>query len=209
MEFQLPLDTIFTQAFGLASPNIRRFNLTTEQTAEMQGLEDDEDLEVTSMLGTPVQFWMKFLKGKYKKQNLGKIVEDDLPGMFLPFTSVASFSREKRVTESYMPFFQGEVIEDYGFESWNIDVKGLILKGDKILESGKNTVDDQLKELKKYEVLSDSIFVSGKMFELLKIHEVRIKSINFPELKNWNPKVVMPYEMNLKSVHPIQLISLD
>ncbi len=208
MEFQLPVNTLMTQAFGLVAPRLRRFRLDPEQSAEMNELNDDtEDLEVTSMLDTPVQFWMAFEgRDNFKKRSMGEIKEVSLSGMYLPFTSVATFSRTKRDTETYMSGQESETVEEYGFESWNINVQGLIIKNDKKLQGGKSSVDDQMKQLLTYESLSDSIGVKGKMFELLNIHEVRIKSITFPPLKNWNPKVVMPYEMHLKSVQPIQLI---
>jgi hypothetical protein len=207
MEFQIPIGTIMTQAFGLVAPRFRRFSLSEDQAVEMKQLEDDEDSEITSMLGTPVQFWMAFNgRDNFKKRSMGEIKEVSLSGMDLPYTSVATFTRSKRDTETYMSGQEGDIVEEYGFESWNIHVQGLILKNDKALSKGKSTVDDQVKELLTYEAVSDSIGVKGKMFELLNIHEVRIKTLTFPPLKNWNPKVVMPYEMHLKSVQPIQLI---
>lgn len=206
MEFQVPVDTILTQVFGLIGPHIRRFTLTPEQEDTML---EEEQVDVYSMLGTPVQFWMSFIgRENFKKRSQGNIIEVSLPGMYLPFTSVASFTRAKRYTETYMNGQEGSVIEEYGFEPWQIRIQGLILKDDKSLTSGKSSVEDQVKEMLKYEALSDSIEVRGKMFEWLGIDEVAITSIHFPEAKGYDQAVVKPYEMILRSVTPIELIEV-
>lgn len=209
MEFQVPVSTILTQVFGLAGPYLRRFHLTPEQVAEMEANRDaNESADVYSMLGTPVSFWMSFVgRDNYRKRSNGKFIEVSVPGIYLPFTSVASFSRAKRLTTTFMGG-QGEVIEEFGFEPWHIRIQGLILKNDKRLVFGKSTVEEQMKEILKYEGLSDSVGVKGKGFEWRGIHEVGIMSINFPEAKGYDPEVVMPYEMILRSVTPIELIEV-
>jgi hypothetical protein len=161
------------------------------------------------MLGTPVHFWMAFEgRTNFRKRNKGKIIEVSLPGMYLPFTSVATFTRAKRYTETYMVGGEGSIIEEYGFEPWHIRVQGFILKNDKSLAGGKSTVEDQVKELEQYEGLSDSIVVKGKMFEWLQINEVAITQITYPEAKGYNPDVVKPFEMTMRSVMPIELIDV-
>lgn len=200
MEFQIPVDTIFTNVFGIAYSYFPSFKVG-EMPAE-------EDSDVYSQLGLPVQEWMAFVgRDNYRKRVNGELQEVSLKGIYLPFTSVASFYRAKRETETWMG---GEdfVTEEFGHEPWNITIQGLILKDDQKLVTGESSVEDQVKALMAYADLADSIGVRGKMFELLKINEVKISNISFPKAREYNALVVKPFEMTLRSVKPIELIDV-
>ncbi len=215
MQFQIPLNSLFTQVFGVASGLLRTFEVQQGEqnpydpayTVQL-GSSLDEDL-VTSQLGTPVQFPMGFTGGvQYNVRRNGRIEKQFMGGVWLPHASVASFSRAKRITETFMSGQNGSVIEEYGFEPWEIRVQGFIIKNDKALQTGNSTVEDQIRELKQWESLSDAIGVKGRLFEVLDINSIAILSIAFPDAKNMNYEVVRPYEMRLRSVEPIELVDL-
>jgi hypothetical protein len=199
--YKIPVQTILSQAFGIYNAYGSRY--------KPGQLPVETETNIYSRLGTPVHFAMGFDgRTDYKMRVNGEIQEVSRKGMYLPFTSVASFTRSKRTTETYMLGQEGSIIEDYGFEPWNIRVQGLIIKDDKELVSGKSTVEEQVRELQSYEQLCDAIQLKGKLFEWLGIFEASIMSINYPELKNYNPEYVMPFEMNLRSSTPLELINV-
>ena len=211
MEFQIPINTLFTQVFGLAAPLLRKYTPPADDSS-LTGLKyninitkEVEEEELKTNLGTPVQFPMWFKEGSYNVINAGEIERLPFEELLMPYTSVATFSRAKRETETYMSGHKGSVIEQYGFEAWQIKIQGLIIKGN---DKKGQSVADQIKELQKYEEISDSIEVRGKVFEWLKINHVYIKNINYPAARNFNLDVVIPFEMNLRSVEPIELILL-
>lgn len=215
MEFQIPINSLFTQVFGIAAPLIRRFDVSTEekkpdtfyyQVGEISTPVDEET--IFSSLGTPVNFWMAFDGGIYNKRVNGIIQKVTQKGMYLPFTSVASFSRAKRFTETYMSGQDGSIIEEYGFEPWSIRIQGFILKNDKSRVVGNSSVEDQVKELKTYESLSDAILVKGRVFEWLGIHSAAITNISFPEARNLDMEIIKPYEITMRSVQPVELINV-
>lgn len=215
MQIQIPIPTLFTQVFGIAGPLVRSYYPSKEEQKNydpkylINANEAESTDTVTSSLGTVVQFPMAFVGNQeYLYRSNGKLLKKFMQGMYLPFTSVATFSRNKRITETYMSGQNGSVIEEYGFEPWDIRVQGFILKNDKLTVSGASTVEDQVRELKQWESLSDAIQVKGKHFELLDIHRVAITSLNFPDARNSNIEVVRPFEMRLRSVEPIELIAL-
>lgn len=215
-EFAIPLNTLFTQVFGLAAPLIRKYKVPPEEkrTDTFYYEIGDTDAEpitednVSSSIGTPVNFWMAFAGGTYKKRIKGQIQDVELGGCYLPFASVATFRRAKRYTETYMSGQEGSVIEEYGFEPWDIRIQGFILKNDKALISGKSTVEEQLKELQTYENLSSSIRVTGKLFEWLNIHEIAFTEIDYPAAKNLNMEAIKPFEIKARSVQPIELLNI-
>lgn len=204
------VSSLFTSIFGVASPLIRRYRMAEEDlgTADARYklfltpvAKDDEQFD--SNLGTPVQFPMAFQAGTYNTMNKGVIEQVQVDGMKLPYASVASFSRAKRFTETYMSGHKGSVIEQYGFEPWQIRIQGLIIRDN---DYKVQSVADQVQELLKYADLCDAIQVKGKVFEWYKISHVAIIDISFPASRDLDMNVVKPYEMTLKSVEPIELI---
>lgn len=215
MQFQIPIDTLFTQVFGIVTANIRRYpnvnmaeDLGYNKTFEnIEVNSQTSNNEVYNSFGEPVLSPMGFLESQeYLVRRNGELKKETRIGMWLPFTSVATFSRAKRYTETYMSGQQGSVIEEYGFEPWNIRVQGFIIKNDKALAGGKTSVAEQIKELESYEELSDAIGVKGDLFEWLGIHNVSITNIVYPEARNLDMAQIKPFEMTLRSVEPTELI---
>jgi len=211
MRFQIPISTLFTQVFGIAAPSVRKYAITEDTSKPVDNRysihvenEEEESQSAWTSLGTPVQFPMGIVAGTYNRMNKGVIEKVGLPGCWFPFTSVATISRSKRITETYMGGHQGSVIEQYGFESWNIRIQGFIIKNE--VSGNVISVEDKVKELHEYESLSDAVELKGKLFEWLKIYRAAIVSINFPEARNLNMAVIKPYEITLKSVEPIELV---
>ena len=213
-QYQIPIDSLFTRVFGIAGPLIRRFEIPPDQKQSknlMYQPGSDNSTTVTedniqSSIGTPVNFWMAFGSGNYNKRVAGEIKKVSRNGMYLPFTSVATFSRAHRWTETFMSGQEGSVIEEYGFEPWDIRIQGFILKNDKDLVSGKSSIEDQVKELALYENLSDEIPVTGRAFEWLGIHKIAFGKIEYPAARDLNMEVVKPYEIYARSMVPLELV---
>lgn len=215
-EFSIPINTLFTQVFGLAAPLIRTYKVPPEEKradtvyyeiGDTNAEPVNED-NVTSSIGTPVNFWMKFEGGDYRKREKGELRSVTLNECYLPFTSVATFRRAKRYTETFMSGQEGSVIEEYGFEPWDIRIQGFILRNDKAALTGKSTVEEQLKQLQMFENLSSSIRVKGKLFEWLNIHEIAFTEIDYPAAKNLNMDAIKPFEIKARSVQPIELVNI-
>jgi hypothetical protein len=207
-EYSIPISSLFTQVFGLAGPLIRRYKVPSDDkngekpTYNIGELapEVTEDT-ITSMLGTPIHFWMAFGACDYNKRSKGEIITVAREFTYLPFTSIATFSRAKRKTVTYQSGMNGPVIEEYGFEAWQIRIQGLILNGE-----NNKTLEQQVKALQLFEELSDSIEVQGKLFEWLKINRICFDQINFLPKRENNILSVIPFEINAMSVEPIELI---
>ena len=120
-------------------------------------------------------------------------------------TDTQSFSREKRDTETYMSSQKTVVIEQYGFEPWKIKIQGFIIKGN---DDKKRSVQDQVIELQRYEEVCDAIEVGGTLFEWLKINHVSIKKISYPAARKLNIDVCRPFEIDLISIEPLELVLL-
>jgi Domain of unknown function (DUF6046) len=216
MQFSIPVSTLFTQVFGISSALVKTYKIDTEDNKNYSpnyqikvGQEITDPDNKTSQLGTPVQFPMAF-NGDYQYNYRvdGKIKKKPMKGLWLPYTSVASFSRAKRITETYMSGQNGSIIEEYGFEPWEIRIQGFIIKNDKSSEGIEQTVEDQIRDLQEWEGLSDAISVKGRGFEIRNIHKAALLSITYPEARNSNIEVICPYEMRLRSVEPFELINL-
>lgn len=211
MRFQIPINTLFTEVFGIADARIRSYDINANNRPDSPNIKfnlnveeaEQDDEIIMSNIGTPVHFPMGIIGGNYNIFNNGVIESVARDGMWLPYTSVAGMQRSKRATETFMGGDVGDVIEQYGFESWDIRIQGFIIKDN---DSKVQSVADQVKELQSYEELADAVQLRGKGFEIRKISRAWIKSITYPMARPLNINSVIPYEMNLKSVKPIQLI---
>ena len=215
MEFTIPLDTLFTQVFGLAGPLIRKYKVTKDESKPYLGAYNvqvqpqDEELFFNS-LGLPVQFPMALVGSQAFKYLLnGQVMTKFLGGCYLPFASVASFRRSKIMTETEMSGTEDSVIETIGFRPWDINIQGFIIAGEQSLVSTSDaSVGDQVKALQQYEEITDAIGVNGKIFEWLDIHQIAIKEIDYPSARDLDMNVIKPYSIIARSVKPIELINI-
>ncbi len=224
MEFQIPLNTLFTQVFGIASPWIREYKIGKDDGKspnlnyknndtpyrELQINDETEGDKAYFPFGDSgsgqaviVKFPMAFIGEQYYVMNNGLVEKQNFDDLILPYTSVASFTRAKRITETYMSGQKGSVIEQYGWEPWSIRIQGLIIKNN---NEKKQTVTEQIKALQQYEEICDAIHLRGAIFEMLKISHASILSITYPEARNLNATQVRPFEISLKSSEPFELI---
>jgi hypothetical protein len=208
-QYQIPLNSLFTSVFGIAGQFIRRYNVPPEERKKDTfyfevGEVENEVTEgtVKSYLGTPINFPMKFVAGDYfvRDFSTGNIIKKEMDLYFLPHASVATFSRSKRYTETYMSGQRGSVIEEYGFEPWDIRIQGFILKN-----PNDGSVEQQVTDMQKWENLSDAIQVSGRVFQWLGINEIAFTKVDFMPSKTLNLESVMPFEISARSVEPIEL----
>jgi Domain of unknown function (DUF6046) len=156
-----------------------------------------------SNLNTPVQFPMWFQAGVYNIMTGGEIAGVSFSEMYLPWTSVVSFSRSKRITKTYMSSQKSVVVEQYGFEPWDIKIKGFIIKGN---NKERTSVAEQVKDMQRFEEISDSIKVGGSVFEWLKISEVSIEKISYPDARDLNMEIIKPFEISMISIEPDELV---
>jgi hypothetical protein len=216
MQYTIPIDTLFTHAFNIAGPLIRRYKVTKDESKPYLGAynievtpQDETDF-TTNSLGLPVQFPMA-LQGSagYKYLDSGVVKKKFYGGCYLPFASVASFTRSKIITETEMSGQDDSVIEMYGFTPWQISIKGFIIAGERsLIDKGTLSIEEQVKQLQQYEEITDAIGVTGKIFEWLGIHKIAIKSITYPDARDLDMNVIKPYEIQARSVKPIELLAI-
>jgi hypothetical protein len=216
MQYTIPIDTLFTQVLGVSGTLIRKYKVTKDESKPYLGAynievtpQDETDF-TTNSLGLPVQFPMAFQGSKgYKYLDSGVVKQKFLGGCYLPFASVASFTRSKIITETDMSGQDDSVIEMYGWTPWQITIKGFIIAGERsLLDKGTLSIEEQVKQLQQYEELADAIGVTGKVFEWLGIHKIAIKTISYPDAKGLDMNVIKPYEIQARSVKPIELLAL-
>ncbi|HXU28022.1 MAG TPA: DUF6046 domain-containing protein [Bacteroidia bacterium] len=215
ISYTIPIDTLFRDTFGIAGPAIRKYKVVKDESKEYLGAyniqvgESDESDFTTNSLGLPVQFPMAFNgSSAYKYLDNGQVKKKFLGGCYLPFASVASFSRSKVMTETKMSGQDDAVIEMMGFNAWSITIKGFIIAGERsLIDKGTLSIEEQVKQLQQYEELADAIGVTGKIFEWLGIHKIAIISINYPDARDLDMSVIKPYEIIARSVKPIELLA--
>ncbi|MBL7902950.1 MAG: hypothetical protein JNK73_13215 [Bacteroidia bacterium] len=207
-EYQIPVNTLFTQVFGLAGQFIRRYQIPeNEQGQNLPQYELGESEEevtedtITSSLGTPVHFWMAFGEGEYFKRVKGDLEKVQRERLILPYSSIATFTRAKRKTVTYMSGCEGPIVEEYGFEAWNIRIQGFVLN-----KEGDKTIEQQVKAMQLFENLSDSVKVEGKLYEWLGITNIAFDQISWLPKRESNNLSAMPFEINAMSLQAIELI---
>lgn len=210
IQYQVPLNSLFTSVFGLADLHIlRHFKVTDGKDHghpagpySVGNVPAQESSDYCSPLGTPVQFWMQFNSRAYRKRQIdGTVKFVNLPDTILPFSSVAGFSRSKRYTETPMVGQKGSVIEEYGFEPWEIRIQGFVIDNEV-----EGTVKEQMARLARYENLNDGISVAGEMFERLDIDSIAFSTIDYQLSRTLNGIKVIPFEIKARSVETMELI---
>lgn len=156
-----------------------------------------------SYLGTPVFFPITFCSGEYNHYNKGKIEKKKVDDFRLPLASMASFHRQKRMTETPVGGGNGAVTETYAIENWRIDIQGLCLDEPQHPQQA-NTFLLQQQRILEFEELVDAIKVKGDLFTNKSIYSIKINSIQFMPHKG-RPRV-LGYQLQCSSIEPIELI---
>ncbi|MBU2923058.1 hypothetical protein KO504_17040 [Winogradskyella psychrotolerans] len=166
--------------------------------------EEYEAAKKMSWMGTPIMFPVSFISSgnKYLQYNgRGELVEvEDLADFDLPPTTVVDFRRAKNVTKTNVLGSNGTVKEIYGFDDWQIRIRGLCL------DTPTVKAYDLQSELLKWDNLADAIEVQGDLFVDKDIYRITIEEINFTQPQGRHN--VIPFEITASSDQPIELASI-
>jgi hypothetical protein len=138
---------------------------------------DIEKGDMTSYLGTPIMFPIKLEGGNYLRYQDGQLEAQEYEEIDLPYTAIADFDRSKNMSETKLNASYGTAKEIYGFDDWRISIRGLIIS-----ENPLTFPEDQLRKLKEYEEIVDSIGVQGRLFQILGINNIVIKRISLESM---------------------------
>lgn len=197
------ISELFQLAFGHNSPVYipKSINTTQANGVKFTGLtvKDDEESERMSWLGTPILFPVKFKKGTYSlyKSN-GELEDVRKSDFYLPPATLIDFRRAKNITKTNVLGDTGTVKEIFGFDDWNIRIKGLCLN------EPNSSAYEQLEQILAWEKIVDSVNVGGKLFIDKDIHSITIESINIPQVQG-KPNVI-PFTINATSDEILELI---
>lgn len=158
-----------------------------------------EDVKKMSWMGTPVMFPMKFKGGSYQYYTpWGALQQKRLNDFELPYASVADFRRAKNITKTNVLGSNGTVKEIYGFDDWQIRIRGLCL------DTPEMSAYDQHKELLKWEDIADSIEVIGALFKDKSIYRITVEDFDFKQPQG--KQNVIPFEITASSDEPLELV---
>jgi len=200
---------LFDVAFGIKNiaaykvdgidekPKGSNFNYTG-----LELVEDVAEASRMSYLGTPIIYPVVFKGKKYQVfDKQGDVMLKNYEDFELPAATLLSFRRPKVITKTLARASQGSVKEIFGFNDWNIDVRGLCL-ADPSHAIAKTAVDQKIK-LKEFDEIVDSIQVVGDLFNDLDISNIVIEDISFSQLKG-KPGVI-PFHLRCTSDEPLEL----
>lgn len=155
-----------------------------------------------SWLGTPILYPITFKEKNYKVfTKHGDVVLKHFNNFELPATTLLSFKRSKIITKTNARASSGSVKELFGFNDWNIDIRGLCL-ADPSHENAKTAIEQKIK-LKEFDEIVDSIQVVNDLFNNLDISHLIIEDISFNQLKG-KPGVI-PFHLKCSSDEPIEM----
>lgn len=203
-DIRYDLGKIFKAAFGISSPVYitRPISINDrKQTIGYSGVKviEEEEAEQISWLGTPIIFPITFKAETYKVyDSKGKLKDAEFGDFMLPSATLVEFSRAKNITRTEVLGSNGTVKEIYGFDDWQIRMRGVCLP-----EPGRSETD-QKNALLAWNEIAGSIKVDGELFFEKGIDRIAITDIQFSQVQA-KPKV-LPFEITAVSDDPIELV---
>lgn len=203
-EIRYDISQLTNLAFGLTGSLIRYPDANHQAQApasiDWKGVPEVEitKSEVMSYLGTPVFMPVRFLEGKYKKLNYGRVQTVSSEEWQLPYTTLVDFNRKKIIAKTQVNGYYGEVKEMYGFGDWDIKIRGFLINNNPF-----KFPEEELRRLLEFENLTDAISVEGDMFNWLSIYKLVIEDIQLPRIEGM-PNV-QPFQLSCVSDVPIEL----
>lgn len=203
-DIRYDIGKIFSAAFGISSPiYITRPIRIGEQNPDISysgvKMVEKAEAEKMSWLNTPIIFPVKFEAEVYKVYDLkGKLTEKEYADFWLPAATLIEFSRAKNITRTAVLGSNGTVKEIYGFDDWQIRMRGVCLP------EPDRTEKDQKEALLAWAEIAASIKVDGDLFFEKGIDRIAISDVQFSQVQA-KPEVI-PFEITAISDQPIELI---
>lgn len=136
--------------------------------------------------------------GNYNKfDRKGNIVNAQLSDFEMPKSSIVLFTRRKVLTTTAIGANYGSVKEMYGFEDWQISIRGVLLPQEVNIQT-------QQSRLQAFEQLADSIEVEGAQFEERLIDHIIIQRLDFAQQPG-RPGM-LAFEMDCVSDQALELL---
>lgn len=211
MNYSTPsISELFLSAFGLKVSGVYKPDssnvLPNNPTGLFEGLkiiEDEEDTNNFSSLGTQVLYPIVFQSGAYKRYDQkGQIENVAMSSFMLPITSIVSFRNDKIMGVTRVNGGNGTVKEIYGFDDWQITINGFLIP-DSTQQQGFTSPFKQEKELHRWNNLASSVSVFGKPFSVHKIKSITIKSMSFEPMRG--KPLIRSFTINAISDEAIEL----
>lgn len=196
------ISQLFNAAFGVIPLTYK-----VEQDAQQNGEASYPTIQTKplaeakkmSWMGTPIMFPMKFVGGSYQfYKSSGILAQKSLNDFELPPTTIVDFRRAKNITKTNVLGSNGTVKEIYGFDDWQIRIRGLCLDTPDI------TAYQLHQELLKWEDIADSIEVIGELFKDKSIYRLTIEDMDFKQPQGKHN--VIPFEITASSDEPLELV---
>ena len=206
LTYQINAATAFAIAFGKSSiPLVYKTNqeLKAEPIVDYSMLSEvSADDYVKSYLGTPIMFPITLPGGTYKQYENGNLVDVEMAAFRMPSSTMVDFKRAKIVSTTKLSAGNGTVKEMYGFDDWQIYIRGLLINDEGHPQATEAV--EQKKTLMQWENLADSLAIEGDLFADLNIFNIVIKDIQFSQLEG-APNVI-PFVITAVSDEPVELI---
>jgi len=170
-----------------------------------QGIEfvDQEEALHLSELGTPVLFPITLLASTYRRYNdIGKIEEVTMEEFQLPISCVVDFRLPKIMAKTNVSGGKGTVKELFGFDDWQIAIKGFFLKeGNQ--PQGLTHPLEQEKRLTEWCELACSVEVAGELFNMRDINSIALGELAI-NAERGRPGI-RPFTLPCLSDDPVEL----
>ncbi|CDF80568.1 conserved hypothetical protein [Formosa agariphila KMM 3901] len=152
-----------------------------------------------SWMGTPIMFPMKFKGGSYQYyKSTAVLAQKQLNDFELPPATMVDFRRAKNITKTQVLGSNGTVKEIYGFDDWQIRIRGLCL------DTPNQSAYEQHLSLLPWEGLADSIEVLGELFIDKSIYRITLEDVDFKQAQG--KENVIPFEITASSDEPLELV---
>ncbi|MBB4034891.1 hypothetical protein GGR21_000778 [Dysgonomonas hofstadii] len=155
----------------------------------------------TSEFGTNVFGAIMLEGGEYNMYDHdGSLVKKRFGDYTLPYSCIASFTRESNITKTEVLGSTGTVKEIYGKGDWQITIRGIAFNR---RNGEKTTAHEQISTLSKWANVCDSIGVKSSMFRSKEIYNIVIETFSVqPIIGQWD---AIPFQIDAISDEPIEL----